>query len=307
MLDATALNQAEAQYGVIARFQLTERLPGGAVDAALAGGQVARVHRGVYRIRGAPCTPEQTMVAACLRARPRATVTGPAVLGQLRLDGFAPEGPYEVVRRPGRRLACGAFAHREDQDPTRRVRRVGAAQFAVPVDAYLESAPHLEDLGERAFRHAYDRLRFRSGVTEVMLRRRARALLPGVAEIADLLALLEMDGLAVESEGERRLGRHLARFSPAPEAQVWLATGHRVDWYFRDLRVAIEYQGRLDHTGVRNREADEERRVALDRLGVVVHPVTHEDLDRPEAFIAVLAGLLAVRAAKLGVPAPRLR
>jgi hypothetical protein len=307
MLDDDALTTAEAQLGVIARFQLLDGRSRGEVEAALVSGQLERLLRGVYRVRGAPRTPEQWMVAACLRARPAAVVTGPAVLARHRVEGFHLEHPFEVVLRPGRQLRAIEFAHREDPDPRRRVHRVGGARFATPLDAFLESAPHIDRLGERAFRGAYDRLRFRFGVREDALRRRATVLAAGLPPIVDLLALLELDGLAVESDGERRVGRLLSRFSPAPEAQVWLATGHRADWFFRDLRLVIEYQGRLDHLGASNRAADREREQALQRIGIATYPVVHEDLDRPEVLLSSLAGALALRAAKLGVPAPRLR
>lgn len=306
MLDDQALMQAEAQYGVIGRFQLTGRLTKGVAESSLETVQVERMHRGIYRVRGAPRVPEQRLVAASLRARPGATVTGPAVLARHQFEGFEYDA-FEVLIQPGRRLRDHGFRHRIDPDPTRRVERVGQARFALPVDAFLESSPSLPVIGERAFRNAYDRLRFRFGLREHQLRRRATVLLAATPAISELLQLLEVDDLAAESEGERRIGRYLARFSPAPEAQVWIAAAHRVDWYFRDLRLAVEYQGRLDHGGHHNRERDATRERALAQLGVAVHPVTHEDLDRPDVFVQTLAGAMAVRAAKLGVATPRLR
>lgn len=307
MLDTALLSLAESQHGVLARYQLSRALRPGQVEHALASAAVERVERGVYRLRGAPRTPLQPMIAASLRARPRATATGPGVLATYGFEGFPADHPIAVVIAPERRITRVSFATRVDVDPERPVQRCGEARLASPLDAYLESSAALDHVGERPFRLGWDRLRFVHGVDEGRLRRRARLLAGATPEITRLLAALEVGGIEAESEMERVLGPLLWRFDPPPEPQATLATGHRADWLFRRQRVAVEYQGRVDHRGARNRRRDGQRTAALRGEDIEVFHVEVGDLDDGHALLARLAGILALRSAQLGVAPPRLR
>ena len=81
----------------------------------------------------------------------------------------------------------------------------------------------------------------------------------------------------------------------------------RVDWWFRSVRVAVEYQGRVDHDGAAGREADRVRDDELATAGIRLLYVTAGDLHDERVLLATVAGALAARAHELGVTAPQLR
>lgn len=135
---ATIRRKAEQQRGVIARYQLVAL----ADEQYLADNFLRTcafdcLERGVYRIVGGATLPIQPAIAAVLRARPGATLTGPVVLGHLNVDGFTDSEHFEVLLAPGRRLRGVSFTHRVDPDPHRSVARLGDARLANPVDALI--------------------------------------------------------------------------------------------------------------------------------------------------------------------------
>jgi hypothetical protein len=137
------------------------------------------------------------------------------------------------------------------------------------------------------------------------LRTRVPQLLGPGTDAESLLTLLDLGGLAPESEGERTLGRLLQTFEPRPEPQVWVTPTRRVDWYFRTLRFAYEYLGSVDHRGAAQRIADDERDAQLRDQGIRLGYVTADDLRDEATLLATVAGRLVVRAHELGVAAPR--
>lgn len=160
-------------------------------------------------------------------------------------------------------------------------------------------------MGERQVRLAYDWMRWHDLVTAEKVARRIRelrGLAPGAAVLHDLLEA--GGGGRVESEGERQLGALLRCFEPAPEPQVYVTPKRRVDWFFRLLRIVVEYLGSVDHATAAGRAADGQRDDELARAGIEVIYVVHADLAQPQALLGRIAGVLALRAQELGVAAP---
>jgi hypothetical protein len=300
------LELAEAQLGVLSRRQLRTHLGSDLVDGLVRHGHLARLERGIYRIPGGAPSPQQLAVAAALRAGPNATLTGPIVLAHHRVDGIDPSGaPFEVLLGTRRQLYGVSFPWRPDPNPSRRTTSLGEVRLATVDDALVHSVRWRTDLGDRALRLACDWLGWRGLLDRDRFLQRlvARAAEDPAAD--ELLTVLGGDTLGrCESDGERVLGAVATRFEPAPEPQVWLPGPCRADWYFRELRLVLEFDGRVDHTSEDDRSADAARDAQLAEHGVVVVRVTPDELSNETALVGRLALELTLRAHELGVPAP---
>jgi hypothetical protein len=292
------------QLGVIARRQLVAMVGRFDADHLLATSRFERLMRGVYRVRGGAAHPHQLAVAATLRVGAHATLTGPAALGLLGLEGVDLGKSFEVLSPSGRRISNTAFPIRRDLDPGRPVWLLGEARIAHAVDALLDAAAHAKNVRPRALRLAHDRLRWTSHVHPGQLTTRAQRLKLRQSRLLD--ELLAMDVTAATGDGERTLERLLARFDPPAEPQAWLSPTRCLDFYFRSVRLAIEYQGRADHATEAGRRRDRIRDEELTMAGIRSLFVTAEDLRDERALLARIAAALTARADELGLPAPRL-
>lgn len=309
MIPSVVLRTAEAQRGVIARWQLLPMMGEDAADHLLRADIVEHAEpwsRGVYRIRGGARLVEQPAFAAALLARPRAVVTGPVALALYGVAGFAEVSHFEVLTRPDRRLSTRAFPHRRDLVSQRATAEFGAVRVAAPLDALIDSAGFADRIGDRLVRVAWDQLRWDGKLRTHQLAPRLRELRAtrGVREARRILGG-DAD-VRIESEGERRLHQFLRRFEPRPEAQAWIGA-RRLDFLFRTVRYGYEYLGDVDHAHVAARIADAERTDELRRSGIRIGYVTRRDLDDEGGFLATVAGTLAVRAHELGVVPPVLQ
>jgi hypothetical protein len=308
--DRALLRLAELQFGLVARYQAVARIGLDRSDTMLRRGPFERVDRGVYRALGAPRLAIQPALSAALRVGPGAAVTGPAALALYEVDGFGllqDRLPFEVLLPPGRRVTGSAFPVRSDPDPSRAVATWGEIRVVGPIDGLIDSAAFLDEVGARWLRLAHDVLRWRGMLKSGRLQQRIAELGAGAPGGSALAGLLELDDQTATGDGERCLGRLLARFDPPPEPQVWVRPDRRLDWYFRSLRYGWEYQGSVDHGTVTGRQADAIRDAELRREGVRIGYVTDADLADEATFLATAAGALSARAYELGVDAPRLR
>jgi hypothetical protein len=300
---------AERQLGLLSRRQLLRHLGPDAADGVVRHGHLVRVERGVYRVPGGTPSPLQPAVAAALRAGRGATLTGAAVLAHHRVDGVDPaEAPFEVLVGEGRRLEAVSFPWRRDPNPARRTTLLGEVRLATVDDALVHSIRSRDVLGDRTLRLACDWLGWRGLLDRDGFVQR---LVTQASADPDAAALLEVIGGLVlgrcESDGERTLGVLATRFDPPPEPQVWLPGPRRADWYFELLRLALEYDGRVDHDGENGRLADRARDDDLAEHGIVVVRFTAADLADEPGCVAELASRLTLRAHELGLPAPTYR
>lgn len=260
----------------------------------------------MYRVVGGARLPEQAAIAAALRAGAGAVLSGPVVLALYGVDGFRGDEPFVVLLPAGRRLRHAGFPVRRDVDPQRPTGARGDVQLVGPLDALIDSSAFVDEIGARRLRLAHDVLRWRGLLRPGELTARASALGVTGLRAASLADLLGMDGQASTGDGERRLGRLLSRFRPAPEPEVWVTPHRRVDWYFRSVRYGLEYQGTVDHATGAGRRDDATRDRELRREGIRVGYVTADDLEDQRALLATVAGALAARADELGVRPPAL-
>jgi hypothetical protein len=305
-LPAPVLALAERQLGILARFQLRRWLRPSQIDGYVRRGQLVVVERGIYRAVAGAIVGQQAAFAAALRSRPSATITGPAVLGHLGVDGFAAGAPFEILVAPGRTLRNVGFPWRPDPRPARAVLRCGEVRLTRPEDALVHSVRWREEFGDRVLRLGCYWLGWRGLID----RDRFLHQLVARADVdPDASQFLEvMGGLALgrcESDGERGLGRIALNFDPPPRPQVWVQPGRRPDWLFVDHGVGLEYQGEVDHGGLSNAEADALREDEVRTAGDVrLLYVTDRDLDDEPALIARMVTELTLRAHERGIPTP---
>lgn len=291
------------QHGVISRQQLVHSVHERRVDTLVRRGRLVPVERGVYRTIGGATTREQAAMAALLRARPAARLTGPFVLGLFDVDGFSVDDDFEVLTAPGRDLRGVSFSHRSDPCPSDPPATMRGLHITSPATALIDSWRHAEELGERRLHVAYDQMRWRALLDARRVRDRAERLGPEDPGAVGLLAWLDDGNEAPESEGERLLGALLAGFDPAPEPQVHVLS-YRIDWYWRRYRLGVEYQGDIDHASAAARLADTARFRDLAQAGVAILPVVRGDISDRTHFLAWVHAQLVVRAHELDVALP---
>ena len=244
-------------------------------------------------------------MAALLRGRPGACLTGPFILGLFDVDGFCPTDPFDVLLKPGRRLRGVGFPHRHNPTPKSPTASRGAL-VVVSITAALVDSARCLDGEDRRLRLAYDQCRWKGMTTADKVAARIRELGqrdPGASRFATLLA---DSGYRPESDGERAAGQALRGIDPEPESQMWVGR-YRIDWYWPLYRFGIEYQGVVDHVGVQADADDAQRAADLSRSGIKILTVTSRDVAHPGTFRVWGHAQLVVRAHELKLPAPRLQ
>ncbi len=294
-----------AQLGVLARWQLTPLVGPDHADQVLSGRRFERLHRGVYAVRGGARHRHRDAIAAALRVGPQATLTGPAALGLLDLEGVELGAAFTVLRPPGQRVTGVSFPVQLDRDPHRPITLLGQVRIASVADALLDTLVSDPAPRPRALRLAHDRLRWEGHLRPGELTGRAAQL--RLAPTPRSRELLALGGTTATGDGERQVGRILGRFDPPPEPQVWVSPHRCIDWYFRSLLLGVEYQGAPDHATDDGRHGDRVRDDELAMAGIELLYVTAADLRSEGTVAARVATALTSRAYALGVAAPRLR
>jgi hypothetical protein len=301
-----ALELLDDQFGIVGRFQLTDFMSRGQIDGLVQRGELIPDERGQYRVRGAPQVPEQAAMAAQLRGRPDASITGPFVLGLLGIEGFGRDDPFEVLLPPGRRISNVDFLYRTNPTPEAVTARFEGLRVATVTNALVDSGRFVEELGDRRLRVGFDSARARRLTSRERVASRVRELGPLDPGATWWDGCITAGNADNESEGERRVAPLLLRFDPSPEPQIWVTPSRRVDWFWRPIRLALEYFGRVDHRADRERLKDAARSDELGRLEIEVVPIIAEDLVDENAFLLWLESVARARAFELGVDAPRL-
>jgi hypothetical protein len=290
-----ALALLDRQLGLITRPQLLALgYRPKQVDAMLRRGHLEAVLHGTYRRTGAGIPIGQDALAAVLRCRPSARMTGLLVLAMLGAEGVDPEdAPYTVLIPPDRSVQNVPFRVRPDAAPALHHASYGAIPGTTPARTLIERAVEVDDDAQLLL--DFDRLRWRGCLDR---RRLASTIddLPGHPGAERWAALLTTDGAQQESPGERNLAAALSPLEPPLEWQVWVAPDLRVDALWRDVAIVIEYDGRNTHNDQRDRRTDARRHARLRQLGYLVIAVTSADLEDPSAL---RARLLRVRSERL--------
>ena len=271
---------ATTHHGLIGRAQALEMgVSPGLVDARVRAGRLVVVHRGVYRVAGAPVTWTSRVLAACLATGGVASHRSAASLLDVR---GVPNGRPEVTtaRRdqstiPNLRLHRSRDLHKANvierhgiptTDPARLAVDLGAVWPEQRVEGAIQDLVtrrllSWDDVGVAVLRHS-KRGRDGVGVARRIVDRRMQGLVGDSILESVLLALLHDGGL------------------PAPELQVEIAVDGsfvaRVDVAWPDRGVVVEADSVKWHLNEASFEADKAKRNRLRLAGWLVHEVTWE-------------------------------
>lgn len=305
---------AARQGGVVARFQLRrEGLDDDAIACRLASGTLHRVHPGVYAVGHPALTAYGATWAALLACVPKRSDRHPsraprvaagfwsaaALLGVARW----PAVPQIIVRGKARELDGVIVRSTRSLGPEPLRRDPAGLLFtALPrtvldlaVRSSIAELQEVLDLAER-------RRRLDVGAIE------SRLALPGGRGGHRKLRLALEPWTTISDADYRSL---LERFSamvlapaglPPHEINGTLTLGNGrhviVDILFRDLRLAVEIDGRSVHDRAVQSESDKERDREFQKLGWVVLRFVWRDIrDRPGLVLRDLRAIIAARAA----------
>ncbi|MDQ3898758.1 MAG: type IV toxin-antitoxin system AbiEi family antitoxin domain-containing protein [Actinomycetota bacterium] len=219
------------------------------IQSRVAAGLLVPVHRGVYRIAGAPTTGEQSMLAAAMAAGPAAAASHRGAAWLWRFRGF--DRPFTEIVVAGRQPSlAGVVVHRTRTldtvdvsracripvtTPARTLLDLGAVVPTAAVESALEDALMRRLVSLALLARTIERLggpgRNGAGVLRGLVEERDPATAPTRSRLEDeLLRVLRQGGL------------------PEPVRQHEVA-GVRLDFAYPAIRLAIEADSRTWHGG----------------------------------------------------------
>jgi hypothetical protein len=286
------------QYGVIARRQaldigLTRRQ----IERRLGSGAWVHVLPGVYRVAIISPSLRSRALAAALWSAPEGLVAVLTAGVFWRMDDVRTETVHLLVPDYRRPRAQGIVVHRTGDLLPADIARLGP----IPVTSALRTAIDLASvLDVNALEVAIESALRRGLLTPGQLRWRTEALAgTGRPGSEKLRALLAKHGLGRSaSTPEVELSQLLVDAGLGPPVRQYevRANGRlvaRSDLAYPDLRIAIEYDSDVWHSGTGQRHADAERRNRLRAVGWTVVEVTPDQLREPERLLQHLQMLLA--------------
>ncbi len=293
------------QHGVVARRQLTQLGVGrSSICRAISSGRLERVTPRVLRIPGSAATTQQRAMAATLDLPGAiAALSAASMWGQ---PGFFLE-PFQVLgtRRPNRGRERDASTHSSVRLSDGDITTVDGIPVTTPVRTLRDLAGRIHPLrlGQVCDRMLSQRLLRLESLHAVLDDLPLRGGAPGTAEMRKLI-LARPDGYRpADSNLELRFESIVADADEAPfERQVEVGDDDgpigRVDFLDRHLRVIVEVQSHLFHTGLVDAARDADRIRRLRRAGWIVVLVTDEELWHRKDV--VVARVRAARAAARG-------
>lgn len=283
--EAACLRLAEMQYGVIDRHQARALgLTSHQIHGRLRKGLWARLHPGVYRIRGIPSSWHQDVMAACRWGGQQAVASHRAAATLWGLYPGERRPPVEIstpgqARPPKDVLVHGRASLKAPEKtlrgpiPTTPVVRTLLDLGAVEKPVIVEEAV---DYALRKRMVTLDRLKER--LEEVACKGR-----PGISLMRRILNERGAESALLASRFERLMYRLLDGGGlprPVPQYEIW-SNGRfiaRPDFAYPDRKVAIEADGYEYHSG---RSAFQKDRTRISEMAACrwrAPPFTWEDL-----------------------------
>ncbi|HEY1592001.1 MAG TPA: DUF559 domain-containing protein [Solirubrobacteraceae bacterium] len=300
-VDARIEAIAERQRARLARAQLlAAEVSAGAIKRRVRKGQLIAVHTGVYALPQTEEIPFAIEAAALLACGEGAVLShhSAVTLWELR-PGIA--RPVHVTIPMGRSgpAPAGVKLHRSRILTPRDVRAHHGLPITSPARSLLDVAATLPDRDiERLLDEGLFALRLltRAEIAELLARAGNH---PGRARLTRV-ANAHIDDTKTDSPPEERLLALIrAAGLPEPRPQVPIL-GYRLDFYWPDLRVAVEVDAYGTHGGRASFEADRRRDARLlTEKGIVVIRFTKAAIEeRPLETIALLAVAIGQRQAR---------
>ena len=290
-------------------FVGTEALARGHVTRRALQSQYRPVYRNVYVLTGHEVTAVSRAVAAWLWSGRRAALAGLSAAALHGTRWIDPELPAELYRHNGKPPVDGIVIHRDnlrDEEvcamrgiavttPARTAfdlgRRKGLTSALIRVDA-LANATGLKDTDVGALIQSH----------------------PGVRGLVQLRQVIRLMDGGAESPQETRTRLLLVRSGlPKPETQICVVDRFnwpfaRLDMGYRELKVAIEFDGAQHWTDPAQRTADIDRHAELATLGWHIVRVSSDLLRyRPDVVVVRVCTALREAGAEWPVIARTLR
>jgi very-short-patch-repair endonuclease len=291
-LSRVLAHRIATRHGVVTATELlVDGTSTHSLRCAVTGGELVRLHDGVYRVATSPDTFESRCVAACL-AEPSTVVTG---LAAGRLWGFRHVRPTSVpivlARHDTNHFAAGVAVRRTNVlDDTDHVLRSDGIRVATPPRAWFDCARDLsDDAFEALTEWVLDRHSSMPTLWSTVRRLDARGR-PGLARVRRVLSRreawqrpagsrLELKVIrAVERRGVPRLLR---------QHPIRLPNGIVIHPDAADpaIRWALEIDHVTWHGGRADAQRDKGRDRQLRRLRWEVHRVTDQELSADFAAV----------------------
>ncbi len=295
--DVATTRLARRQLGLVTRAQaLAAGMSPDQVKRRLSAGIFVASQRGVYRLGGGPPTFEQQLLAACLSAAGRAVAShrGAAALWHLR--GVKPEILEITVPGEAKPWLRGVAVHRSVCLDRADVTRIGPVPVTRPARTLLDLAAVAPELAEGALDDALVRELVTLGGLTRLLDRVGASGRAGTAALRELVARRVGGQGPTESPLEDAIvGVLRAHGVPEPERQhrIRFRDGStvRVDLAYPELRLGIEADGRIWHSGREDFLRDRARANRLAAVGWTLLRYGWADVRRGQALAAEVSRL----------------
>ncbi len=296
-VDVALARRAAAQHGVVHRRQaLALGMTGRQLERRLEAGLLVPVHRCVYRQAAHPTSPEQALLAACMAAGAVASHRSAAALWNLRECSHGlPEVTVIGPRRPD---LAGVVVHRTDRLDAVDVSRRHAIPVTSPARTLLDLAAELDvDELEPALEDAVLRGLAPFPWLRDTLDRVGGSGRRGTAGLRRLLDVRDPATAPTESVLEDALVRVLRRGGLPEPVRQYRVAATRVDLAYPQLRVAIEADSRVWHSGRADVQRNSSKQNVLVTRGWRVLRFTWFDVTRRPAYVVATVEPLLSRVA----------
>jgi very-short-patch-repair endonuclease len=272
--DVEIARLAAKQHGLVSRPQaIATGLTTRQVQARVTAGLLVAVHRGVYRMAGAPPTPSQVLLAACFAGGEGAVASHRSAAAIWRLRGVErPQCPEITVHGTSSVHVRAVVVHR-----TSRLRSPDVGmRDGIPATSVPRTLLDLGAVAPWLVEAAMEDALFRGLTTPGSLRRvldRVGASGRNGTAVLSALAEARTPGQApTESPLEDAIVGVLRRHGlPEPVRQHRVRTSGgrtlRLDLAYPDIKLAIEADGRIWHSGRADFARDRARTNVLAGLG----------------------------------------
>lgn len=281
---------AERQHGVFTFDQaLSCDFTPTAVQYRVRTGKWLRVHKGVYRLAGAPRTFEQSAMARVLASGPGAVAFRRTAGALFEIEGI----DAAIVEVAVQRARNSRYAHQRTTLLPRDRALIGVIPVTKPDRTIIDlasvlDADPLEDALDDTIRRRLVRPRALEERLEQMTRRGSKGL--GILlELVRVRTTKNVSGSGRENVVRRALTR-AGLPEPVRQFRIYDAEGRfvaRPDLSYPDRRLYIEYNG-ADHETPRRSQADIDRQNKLSAQGWLPLVFTKAALRRPMSELVEL-------------------
>jgi very-short-patch-repair endonuclease len=303
-LDLAILQRAERQFGIVTTDHLYELGCTRRQVQVRSGGLLQRMYRGVYRTAGVRPSFEGDVLAACWATGGWASHRcAGALFGLRRVAASKPEivvASSHGPNLPGVRARTARTLRPED------VSFIGIIPVTVPARILFDLAGVAPNLIEGAFNDALLRHLTTIRAVERLLERTGTQGRPGVAALAELVALFRDGRRPTQSELEDDLLALLRRFGlPEPEQQFEVKVPGRgsvwLDFAYSDVRFGVEADGDRYHSSPTERAKGRRRDASLAVLDWEVMHFGRVEIDEtPREVAAQVDAVLRARRRRAG-------